>query len=93
MGFAERHGKTICFPCRFYYFERMITMVEDAMLHHTRRNFEAVGAHLKRCRELREKLNKAETPEEVAEIEAELEAERRAFNSMSQTETAVKTNG
>ena len=65
-------------------------MIEDAMLRHDpKHGYEELRAYIKRCRELRKKMEDAKTPEEVAEIEAELEEQHRAFRSEHRTETAV----
>lgn len=70
----------------------MTETIEDAMVHHERRSLDDFKAYFDRCKELRAKLAAAQTPEEVSEIEAELEKEKRAFNSENHIETAVKTN-
>lgn len=77
-------------PRAVFLYERVIVMIEDAMVHYgPKGNFRALGAYLQRCKELREKLANAETPEEVDAIERELEECRKRYME-SKVETAVK---
>lgn len=63
-----------------FHFEGVDNVIEDAMLHHEpRRTSKALRTFVKRCRELRVKLDKAKTPEEIKAIEAELDACKREF--------------
>lgn len=67
-------------------------MIEDAMVHYgPKGNFRALGAYLQRCKELREKLAKAQTPEETDAIERQLEEVRKRYME-SKVETAVMMN-
>ena len=61
------------------------------MLHHEPRQIDdAIRTYINRCRELRLKLGKAQTPEEVEAIRRELDECRNAFEH--HMETAVETN-
>lgn len=54
--------------------------IEDAMIHREPRKLDnAVREFVKKCGELRERLDKAKTPEEISEIERELDECRKAF--------------
>ena len=64
------------------------------MLHHEpKHRYKDLRDYVRRCRELRAKLAKAQNPEEITAIQAELEEVRRAFLLKGQTETAVKIDG
>ena len=65
-------------------------MIEDALLRHDNARHTKILTLARRLRELRLKLEKAQTPEEIAAVSEELkEVEQQFFSS---TGTVVKTD-